>query len=387
MGKTSESSILTSSWVGYVMKSIDRLVLKELAGPWLFGVGLFSALLIAISFLGQITDYIAQGVPGQLIAELFLLLMPAVLVKTFAMSVLLSSLLAFGRLSSDSEIVALRACGAGLPRIVAGAIWFALMIAGVTFAFNEGVVPVATKHSTELISELAKNVQGNAGKPTSFPQIQDGKIRSFIMAKDFDVSAKTLRGVTIVAYDKQGQRTFTLDAHELYYSGADDWRIRGGAQMISADGATVTSLTGDAWPDAVPKLSTTFQELVTAKPQEGDALSMVELAAQIKRSRLLKDRTTAQIADLEYKFYNKISVPLAALVFGILGAVLGIRNHRTGTATGFGLAIAIIFGYVTLANFMNVWSMRGLLPPWLGSFSPVAIGLAAAGIILWRRNS
>lgn len=368
------------------MKWIDRLVLKELWGPWLFGVGLFSVLLIAASFLSTLTDYIAQGVPGGQILELFLLLMPAVLVKTFAMAVLLASLLGFGRLSSDSEVVALRACGASLPRIVTGAFGFALVVAFITFGFNEAVVPAAAKRSTQLLTEIAKNVQGDAGRPTSFSQVEKGKLRAFIMAKDFDISAKTLRGVTIVAYDQHEQRTFTLEAAELFYEGPDRWRIRGGGQMVSADATQVTRIDGEAWPDGVPTVTTTFQELVTPKPQEGDALSMGELLTQIRRSRVLGDRTPSQVADLEYKFYNKISVPLAALVFGILGAVLGIRNHRTGTASGFALAIAIIFGYVELANFMNIWAMRGLLPPWLGSFSPVAIGLAAAGIILWRRN-
>jgi lipopolysaccharide export system permease protein len=98
------------------------------------------------------------------------------------------------------------------------------------------------------------------------------------------------------------------------------------------------------------------------------------------------NRTNGEIANYEYGYWNMISVPLAALVFGTLGAVLGIRGHRTGTSTGFALSIAIIFGYVTLANFMNVWAMGGVIPAYVASFAPLAVGMVVALYIMWRRN-
>ena len=137
------------------MKQIDRLILKELAGPWVFGVGLFSALLMAGMYLNRIADYVVQGVPTGMIVELTALLFPAILVKTFSMAVLLGALLAFGRLSSDSEIVALRAGGASIVRIVQPVMLFSLVIAIVTFGFNEVLVPGAASRAKLLITELA----------------------------------------------------------------------------------------------------------------------------------------------------------------------------------------------------------------------------------------
>jgi lipopolysaccharide export system permease protein len=70
----------------------------------------------------------------------------------------------------------------------------------------------------------------------------------------------------------------------------------------------------------------------------------------------------------------------------LLGAPLGIRNVRTGAATGFALSIAIIFGYILLANVMSVWAQGGAIPAYVASFTPLVIGLVAAGVIIWRRN-
>ena len=100
------------------MKRIDRLVLMELAAPWGFGVALFTVLLIAAGPLVKITSFLAAGAPAGEVGKLVALLLPAVLVKTFTMAMLLAGLLGFGRLSSDSEITALKAGGASVIRIL-----------------------------------------------------------------------------------------------------------------------------------------------------------------------------------------------------------------------------------------------------------------------------
>ena len=107
----------------------------------------------------------------------------------------------------------------------------------------------------------------------------------------------------------------------------------------------------------------------------------------MSQSNVDKSLTVEQYRNREYWLWNKFAVPLAAFVFGVLGAALGIRSHRAGTATGFALAVAIMFAYMTLANFMNVWAMGGVIPPYVASFTPIILGLGAALVIMWRRNT
>lgn len=368
------------------MRLIDRLVLRELIGPWAFGVGLFTTLLMAGTFLGRLTGYVVDGVPLSVIGQAFLLLLPALLAKTFAMAILLAALLGFGRLSSDSEFVALRAGGASIPRIVLPVAGFGLFVAVLTFAFNETVVPNATRQSLRLAAEIAKNKAPSSAMPLSRTEIKNGKLRLGIVAKNVRPTDQTLQGVTVVAYDDSGQESMVMLAPELRFTSTETWEMNGGATLISPDGRQVTRVEGRIWPQQVATIQKSFGDLIKERNDDFDAQSMRELAARIAEMKREGSQTKAQIANYEYGYWNKLSVPLAAIVFGTLGAVLGIRSHRTGTAAGFALAVAIIFGYMTLVNFMAVWAQGGAIPSWAASFAPLVIGSLACGVIMWRRN-
>lgn len=368
------------------MKRIDRLVLQELVGPWIFGVAMFSSLLFAASVLGKLTDFIVQGVSITVVARIVLLFLPAILVKTFAMSMLLASLLAFGRLSSDSEIIALKATGASVYRMVLPVAGFAILIACIAFYFNESLVPNAAKQSQGIVKEVTKSLSAKSAQPTAQPIIEDGKLTAQIVAKDFSLARQTLSGVTMVVYDKNLNESFFLTASELRFKDRKDWRISGGATLLSADGRTRVDIQDEVWPTQVPRLRLQPEEIGVTQVNDPDYFSAQELWKQLQEANVNKSLTPEQYRNREFWFWNKFSLPLAAFVFGTLGAALGIRHHRTGTAAGFALAVAIIFGYLTLTNFMSVYAIGGVIPSYVASFGPIMLGLIASGIIMWRRN-
>lgn len=378
------------------MRRLDKLIVKEIVGPWLFGVALFGSLLFAGTYLGRVADYVAKGVPGSMIGQFAFLLLPAILVQTFAMSMLLASLLSFGRLSSDSEIVALRAAGVSLFRIIAPVSGFALLVAIVAFLTNETVVPAAAKRSANLLADISRSLDSTNFKATSYPIREDGKLKGMVVAKDFVPSLGELRGATVVEYDDLGMPERYLYANNLVFDpeafkSGHGWRIRGGAEILSADGSQHIQVKDEVWPDGFPEANFSVEQILAKGLNSFETLSMRELAEIIDREESASpEARTIKPKDLrnyQYGYWNKITLPLAALIFGTLGAALGIRNHRTGTAAGFALAVGIIFGYFTIANFMNVWALNGAIPPYVASFSPVAIGFIASVIIIWRRNA
>lgn len=368
------------------MRRIDRLIVGELLGPWAFGAGIFTVLIMAGTYLFKITDYIAQGIPFATVAELTVLLLPGVLAKTFSMATLLAALLAFGRLSSDSEIVALRAAGVSLGRIMAPVFVFGLSVSALTFWFNETLVPSAAMRATAVQTDVAKQLKGISLQPIGQPVYEGGELKAMVVARDFSLGSRTLRGATVIVYDNDGNRTFTMDAAELEYQGPDNWRIRGGGSLLSADGRTFVKLQGDVWPEQVEKLSLTFEDLVAGMLKDLDSMSMKQMRKQIVRARENTRINPAQIINLEYGYWNKITLPLAALVFGLVGAPLGIRNHRTGAASGFWMSIMIIFGYMLLTNFMAIYAQGGAIPAYAASFTPLLIGLVFAAVTIRRKN-
>ena len=367
------------------MKKLDGLVVRELFGPWVFGVAMFTTLLIAATYLGRIADYIVQGVPPARIGEITLLLLPAILVKTFAMATLLAALLGFGRLSGDSEIVALRAAGASLWRILLPVVLFAAVAAGMTFFANEALVPSAAKRSTALVAELTKTLTNAKGQSLSQAIYEGGKIKAMITALDFSLAERQLRGVEITAYDDQQRPSTVLFANSMRYQGRNDWRIEGGATLFPLGSGAIINV-DEAWPNAIPQIGQTPEELAAPKQKDPDFFSMGELKDQIERARVDKSLDEDAIRDREFWYWNKIALPLATLMFGALGGALGIRSARTGTATGFALAIGIIFGYFMVTNFMSVWAIGGLIPPWLASFTPSVLGGVATWVVVSRKN-
>lgn len=371
------------------MKRIDRLVLGELIGPWAFGVGIFTVLILAGTYLFKITDYIVQGISPRTLVELTVMLLPAIIAKTFAMAVLLATLLAFGRLSSDSEVVALKAAGASVGRIMVPVGLFGLVAAGFAFWLNEKVVPAASLRATTLQGEIAKQLDSTSWKPI-FSAVNDpatGQLAAMIVAGDFSFRERTLRSAWILTYTKDREPSFMLYAPELRYENEQEWRVKGGSRLFSFDMQLVGEFKDDMWPSQIQKIQKKPEDLLAGNLKDLDSFSMAKMKSLIEEAKKTPQSVSrGQVANLEYGYYNKIALPLAAFVFGLVGAPLGIRSHRTGAASGFWLSIIIIFGYMMLANFMAVYAQGGVLPSWAASFSPIAIGLAFAVFLIRQRN-
>lgn len=369
------------------MKKIDRLITGELVGPWAFGVAMFTSLILAATYLGRITNYIVEGLPVSTILNVTMLMIPAMLVKTLAMSTLLGALLAFGRLSGDSEIVALRAGGASIYRIIWPVAMFSLGVAVLTFILNDTFVPQSVKKLSSLSEVIGKDLQQKNVQPTFQPIIEDGVIKAMVMAEDFNLGERILSRVTIKAIGSDKKPTFYLEAKGLRYVGKEDWRIEGPAILFSADGKDYSVVTGDLWPGVLPKLKEAPENIGVKDKNDPDFYTSAEIRELIAKAKQDKSVTPKKRLNFEYWYWSKFSVPLAAFIFGILGAALGIRSHRAGTATGFALAVGIMFGYMTVANFMNSWAQGQLIPPFVAAFTPIVLGLGAALVIMWRRNT
>ncbi len=368
------------------MKRIDRLVIGELFGPWLFGVAIFTVLISAGQFLFQITNYLASGADIWKTTQLLAYLLPGVIAKTFSMSMLLSTLLAFGRLSGDSEVVAMRAGGISLWRIMAPVAAFGFAVFLLALSFSELIVPGATYKALQIKIDLENNVRDRKEQSTSRPIYKDGTIQMLLVARDFDIANKLLRGVTLVIYDKHGVEEMIVFSPQMQFENEQKWTMPAGGSVLVRKSGVEFKFAGPALPTEVPNPDVTPDDLITQALKELDALSMAQMQKQIDREKSQPGYSKKQVANLEFGYWNKLALPLAALVFGLVGAPLGIRNHRAGTATGFALSVVIIFGYMMLANAMSIMAQGGRVPPFVASFTPIVIGLVVAIVLIHRRN-
>jgi lipopolysaccharide export system permease protein len=374
------------------LKQIDRLIIREVLGPWIFGVAMFAVVLIATEFLQRMTNYLVQGIAFGTVIEVTCLFLPGILVKTFAMSMLLAGLLGFGRLSGDSEIIAMRAAGASIGRIVRPVAIFALAVAIVAFAVDETLVPTAAKESVKLTAQIAKQLNPKAMNVMSYPISSNGKVIGVVTARNYDAVRQVLIGATVVAFGPNNRDQAYLSANELAFDptklqGGGGWRIQGGSSYQTADGSQHVTLTGDTWPSSIPHPNFNPEDILASLINDPDVLSMKEIQRQVAQMLKRPDHRMDQVANLQFWYWNKVALPLYAVIYGILGAPLGIRRSRTPAAAGFALAIVIIFVNVMLGNWLNVGAMGGVYPAWVASMAPLAAGLIAAVFIIRSRNS
>jgi lipopolysaccharide export system permease protein len=214
-----------------MIRLLDRLILRELLPPLLFGVSLFTALVFAGGYVFMITEYAVKGAPLRLVIELALLYLPQIAVRTLPMGMLLATLLGFGRLSSDWEITAARAAGVSLRRMMAPVFWLSLLVSLAAIGFNETLVPWATARAAEIRKSILEQLRLSEQEAFGFPQFRDGRLDSYvIVAGGRDPQTQELYQLTLLKYRADGAREpeVVLYAQRAQWDGEAQWTLYNG---------------------------------------------------------------------------------------------------------------------------------------------------------------
>lgn len=109
---------------------------------------------------------------------------------------------------------------------------------------------------------------------------------------------------------------------------------------------------------------------------------MKELRAQINIMKTQYVDTNK----LEAELYQRITVPMASLIFALIGVPLGLQPTRNSSSAGFAMSVIIIFFYYALMTMGNALARSGAVAPMRAVWIPNIVGLIA-GFILIRRAS
>src|SRR5437667_5228511 len=191
------------------MKILDRYIARELLGPFLFGVAAFTLIFISGQYLFKLTSFVARGAPLMDVVELLTLRMVPLAVVTFPMATLLATLLSFGRLSGDMEVVAMMAGGISFGRIAIPAFTMGLLVSVAGLFANELLVPPAgraTKRTEDRIARYLSAHGADTPAPTTghsfiIPDYEGGQLQRLVVAGGFNFAQKRLDRVTYLQYD------------------------------------------------------------------------------------------------------------------------------------------------------------------------------------------
>ncbi|MGM9572149.1 MAG: LPS export ABC transporter permease LptG [bacterium] len=362
------------------MKILDRYILREMLGPFIFGVVAFSSIFIGSDVLFKLARfYIRDGVPINILVRLFFLSIPEIVVLTFPMSMLLSSLLGFGRLSGNSEVVAMKAGGISFLRMVVPVLLLAFVVSGLTFLLNEEIVPLAQERYQNILAvEVQKEQKPKNQENIVIRNMEDGKLRSLFYAQSYDSEKEVMNRVTVQEFSDIGKANKMITAEKGIWRD-NSWTFLDGAMYVLNEQGNVEY--DMKFKEEKLNLAVKPKEIL-GQQKDPDEMSAKELIQRIAVLKMQKVDSRVY----EVNLHRHFSIPFACFVFTLIGAPLGLKPNRSGSSVGLGLSIIIIFIYYVVMMVSGALGEGGALLPWLSAWLP-NIFLGLSGIYLMRKAS
>ena len=373
------------------MKILSRYCLKEFIPPFLIALICFTCIILFDELFRLVKLFVKKGVSPLYLIESLMYVMPATIVLSIPMAALVAILLALGRLSTDSEIMAMRAHGIGYHQLMIPLLCATVILSVIDLAVMEYVLPKATLASVSLKRDIQKhNPALILEEDTVMKELEsEGKLW---MYESTDPETERLQNVRIWDEIFPGQPRFTLaKSASLGFE-------NGNAKLTLYDGHTYEPQTDGSEGFRVTQfqeqqLALDFnkdlqrREYNTRHPQ---TMRIGELKTHIRKlkaswkpdkpSNFLINRL--RYAKVEY--YKKFALPFACLAFGLIGIPLGFMVKKNGRMIGFGIGLGVILLYYLLLQIGQSSGMSGTVHPAFAMWIPNLV-VGVLGIVLITR--
>jgi lipopolysaccharide export system permease protein len=359
------------------VKIIDRYIIKELLPPFVLGLLLFTFILLINKIFKLAELIVNKGVPLFEVVKLVSYIMPSLLTLTIPMAMLLAALVAFGRLSTDSEITALKATGFSLYRMMAPVVAASLLATAATAYFSLYLGPLKASTFKKELFVLARSKAFMGVEEEVF----NDTIKNVVIYTHKTPSANEMQGVFIsderkpdepyVIIAKKGVLDMDMSTGVAYLNltqGSIHKKENksGGYQEINFDKNTLSI--------------NLYEKYLSDDPHEKKnkrEMTLVELKEVAKTMA----RTGSNNYPLLTEYYKRFTIPLACIIFGIVGPPLGLFSRRSGKSSGISIALVVFCVYYLLMKGGENLASSGHMPPLLAAVLPdLAIG--ALGIHL-----
>jgi LPS export ABC transporter permease LptG/LPS export ABC transporter permease LptF len=364
-----------------MLRTLDRYVIREILPPFMLGLVVFTFVLEIPPIITQGEKLIAKGASWAIVSRILVTLLPQALGITIPIALLIGILIAFGRLSGDREAVALQACGVNLARLLRPVGLLALL----SWAATSYIMIVSLPDANQAFRELTFKVVSTRA---------ESEVQPRVFFEDFPNLVLYVREVeTGVGWtDVMVADTSGPDGPTVYL--AHRGRVlldpvRRTVQMVLEDGTT--HVVGLRQPDKYQ--ITRFKQVILALdpdavfPREGPLrgdreMTIAALQARIREEQSHGGNPRNQIMALQQKF----SIPVACLVFAVIGLALGVTNRRDGKLASFVVGAGVVFVYYVLMYLGQAMAKGELVPAWLPMWLPNIV-LGTYGIVLLARRT
>jgi LPS export ABC transporter permease LptF/LPS export ABC transporter permease LptG len=352
------------------MRILDRYIVREVFRHAFLGLVVFTFVFFVPQLVRLTALFVRHTGSGAQIAELFLCIFPGVFAFTIPMAILIGVLLGLGRMSADSEIIALTALGIGRRRILLPVGVLAVTGAVLTLAMTLWLGPVAVRTLRSLEAALSTSQLNFLVQPRVFDERFP---RMVLYVNDISASGTQWRGVFLAEAGGENGSRLTLAENAIVIAdprvGKLELHLRGGTthefDRNDPDHYSVTAFGQSDLP-----IEVTEAEPQPTRKVKNDERSMGELLAEQG-----PDWREARV-----EFHRRLAFPAACFAFALIAVPIGAQPRRGGRAAGSLIAVLLIAAYYLALIMGSGMARQGNLPPviglWMANILLVIAGLA-----------
>ena len=392
------------------MKTIERYVFGAFLTSF-FLAFLVLSFVLTVGLMVQIVGYMLQGIPVDLVARFAFVSFPETMQWTIPIALLVSSILVFSRMSADSEVAAMRACGVNLLTVTRWPLLFAVVCTALGVFVNNEIVP----RGHQVRRDLTRRISVGAGLELlepgrvidDFPKVKiyfeekEGNWLKDLIVLDFS-NPKVDRMVTAAkALVTSEGRDVVLDLHGMTVDPLDE-RNPGMARAARFQYRVKDALKDRTYKRKVKDFR--FLEMMDKIREAKSDVKNPEVAAARKAKERLekddgRDRTEKKdsvakelklgkkvfkrrLSELRTEFQKRMVFAFASICFVLVGIPLGIRAQRRESSIGMAIALVVALGYYLVVILMTSMDKSYAVRPDLLIWLPVVLCAALAGYLI-----
>lgn len=362
---------------------IDRYIMRELMAPFFLSMAVLTLALFLQRMFRLLELVLHKGSTLADTGKLLLYIMPGFLAITIPVSLLVAALTAFTRLSSDSEVTAMKASRISLYAMVRPVMQFAFVLFFVTSVIAHFLAPHATYAFKAHLFNMVKARAMIGLDQGVFSSTFDG----MVIYVDKMNSLDDISGI-FISDERSASEPYTILAKQgRLITNPDNFNVtllmEQGTIHVQPHGEGTYSLmsfdTGKLFLDIDDR---SFKRSETA----GRNIDELDTLALYRSWRTLR-ADSKPTKDLEIEFQKRMSVSYACLIFGLIGAPLGIRKSRSGKSAGIAISIGVILVYYLILGSAARLAESGALSPTAATWIPNGLITAAAFAMLIKKGN
>jgi len=365
------------------MKTLERYVCGSFLSSFFLAFVVLTFVL-TIGLMVQIVGYILDGVPMSLVGEFALVSFPETMQWTMPLALLVSSILVFSRMSADSEIAAMRACGVNLLSIMK---WPLVISVGCTmlgFYINNEIVPRGHEVRRTLKEKVSVSTGLEVLEPgkviSDFPKVKiyfgakEGNWLYDLVVLDYSDPKGVERMITATkALVTSEGRDISLDLYQMTVDPIDaDHPMMARAnrfQYVVKDALRDTKYVKRdkdlRFGEALEKLAAQSRWLVYSRSQYADSR-----ITETHRIFCMRERS-----NLRVELSKRFVFAMASICFVLVGIPLGIKAQRKESTVGMAISLAYYMVVVLMLGLEDSYLLHPEILIWLAP--ALCFGLAA----------